>query len=83
VGNGNINSELYKNVPREFTWILLNFLKKVYMESTIPNEWREAIVIPIFRKRETKGTPKTRGINIVMCTPLMIGFLLSWLHTHS
>jgi hypothetical protein len=62
-GNDNINSELYKNAPREFTWRLLNFLNKIYIESTIPNEWKEAIVIPIFKKVDKNSTPKRVYLN--------------------
>jgi len=49
-GQRNINSELYKYAPEEFKLRLLRFLNNTYRENCIPNEWRNAIITPIFKK---------------------------------
>jgi hypothetical protein len=64
-GNDNINSELHKYAPREFIWRLLNSLNKVHIHSTIPNEQRETIVIPILKKGDKMDSKNYRGINIL------------------
>jgi hypothetical protein len=57
-GEDNINSELYKYAPKDFKQRLLKFLNNMYFKSTTPNEWRNAIVIPV-SKRGDKRYPKT------------------------
>jgi hypothetical protein len=47
-GQDNINSELYKYVPEE----LLKFLNNVHRENRIPNDWRNAVIAPIFKTTE-------------------------------
>jgi hypothetical protein len=43
----------------------INKLLKQSMESTIPNEWREAIDIPTLKKGDKRGHKNYRGINIL------------------
>jgi hypothetical protein len=45
------NSELNKYASQEFKLKLLKCLNERYMTGEIPQEWRNAIVIPIFKKR--------------------------------
>jgi len=49
-GKDNINSELYKYAPEEFKLRLLQFLNNIYRENRSPNEWRNAVITPIFKK---------------------------------
>jgi len=56
-GQDNINSELYKYAPEEFKLRLLQFLNNIYRENCIPDEWRNAVITPIFKKGD-KGTQK-------------------------
>jgi hypothetical protein len=64
-GKNNINSELYKYAPQEFQMRLIKFLNNIYTENCIPNEWRNATVIPIFKKYDRKDPQNYRGINIL------------------
>jgi hypothetical protein len=57
-GEDNINSELYKYAPEEFKLRLLKFLNNIYTENCVPNEWRNAIVIPIFKKGDRRDPKK-------------------------
>jgi hypothetical protein len=56
---------LYKYAPEEFKLRLLKFLNNIYTENRIPNEWRNAIVIPIFKKGVRRDPKNYRGINIL------------------
>jgi len=61
----NINSELYKYTPEEFKLKLLQFLNNIYRENRIPNEWRNAVITPIFKKDDRREPKNYRGINIL------------------
>jgi hypothetical protein len=56
------NSELHKYTPNEFKQRLLKFLNNVYSESTTPNEWRNATVIPIFKKGDKRDPKSTEQL---------------------
>jgi hypothetical protein len=64
-GEDNINSELYKHAPKEFKQRLLKFLNNIYSKSTTPNERRNAIVIPIFKKGDKRDPKNYRGSSIL------------------
>ena len=64
-GQDNINSELYKYAPEEFKLRLLQFLNNIYRENRIPNEWRNAVIIPIFKKGDRREPQNYRGISIL------------------
>jgi hypothetical protein len=59
-GQDNINSELYKYAPEELKLRLLQFFDNIYRENRIPNEWRIAVITPMFKKG-TEGNPKLHG----------------------
>jgi len=60
-----INSELYKYAPEEFKLRLLKFLNNIYKENCIPNEWRNAVITPIFKKGDRRELQNYRGISIL------------------
>jgi len=61
----NINSELYKYAPEEFKLRLLKFLNNIYRENCIPNEWRNAVMTPIFKKGDRREPQNYRGISVL------------------
>jgi hypothetical protein len=61
----NINSELYKYVPEEFKLRLLQFFNNIYTGNHIPNEWRNAVITPIFKKDDRREPKNYRGISIL------------------
>jgi hypothetical protein len=64
-GEDNINSELCKYTLGELKLKLLKFLNNIYTENYIPNEWRNATVIPIFKKGDRRDPKNYRVINIL------------------
>ena len=43
---------------------LLQFLNNIYRENCIPDEWRNAVITPIFKKGDRKEPKNYRGINM-------------------
>jgi hypothetical protein len=64
-GQGNINSELYKYAPEEFKLRILQFLNNKHRENRIQNEWRNALITPIFKNFNRKEPKNYRGISIL------------------
>jgi hypothetical protein len=64
-GQDNINSELYKYAPEKFKLRLLPFLNNTYRENRIPDEWRNAVITPIFKKGDGRESKIYRGISIL------------------
>jgi hypothetical protein len=59
-GEDDVSCELYKYASVNFKLRLVNFLNNIYTNGTIPREWNNAIVVPIFKKGDKK-IPKTTG----------------------
>jgi len=66
-GQDNINSELCKYAPVEFKMRLPQFLNNTYRENRVPNERRNGVITPIFKK-VTEENPKTTE-ELVFSTP--------------
>jgi len=64
-GQDIINSELHNYAPEEFKLKLLQFLNYIYRENRIPNEWRNAVITPIFKKGDRREPQNYRGISIL------------------
>jgi hypothetical protein len=64
-GEDNINSELHKYAPKQFKHRLLKFLNSIYSNKSTPNEWRNAIVISVFKKGNKQDPINYRGSSIL------------------
>ena len=64
-GQDNINSELYKDAPEEFKLRLLQFLNNIYRENRTPNEWRNTVITPVFKKGDRREPINYGGISIL------------------
>jgi len=83
-GQDNINSELHKYAPEEFKLRLLQFLNNIYGEDRIPNEWRNSVITPIFKKGDRREPKNYRGISILnTCCKLHSKILNMKLQTYS
>jgi hypothetical protein len=43
----------------------LQFLNNIYRENHIPDEWRNAVITPIFKKGDRRKLKNYRGISIL------------------
>jgi hypothetical protein len=41
------------------------FVNNIYTENCIPNEWRNAIVTPVFKKGDRRDSKNYGGVNIL------------------
>jgi len=57
--------ESYTSAPEEFKLRLLQFLNNIYRENRIPNEWRNVVITPIFKKGDRREPQNYRGITIL------------------
>jgi hypothetical protein len=49
---------LYKYTPEEFKMRLLQFLNNTYTKNCTQNEWRKALLIPVFKKCDRRDPKK-------------------------
>ena len=81
-GVDKINSELYKHAPDDFKERILNFLNNVYNNQKIPHDWRNAVVIPLYKKGDKRNPENYRGISILnTCYKIyakILNFKLQW-----
>jgi hypothetical protein len=53
-GEDNINSDDNKHSPVDFRLRLLQFLSNMYTRNCIQSEWRNAVVITLFKKGDRR-----------------------------
>ena len=64
-GEDDLSAELYKNLGDKTRKRLLDFLNKMYDTETIPEEFRNSIVVSIFKKGDMKKMENYRGISLL------------------
>ncbi|HYS62000.1 MAG TPA: reverse transcriptase family protein [Gemmatimonadales bacterium] len=64
-GEDGIPTELYKYASGEFKRRLLDFMNRLYREEKVPDEFKMAIVIPLFKKGDMSNLKNYRGISLL------------------
>lgn len=64
-GNDGLNMELFKYAPLEIKHRLLHIINLCWTTFQIPDEWKEAVVTPIFKKGDRWNCNNYRGISIL------------------
>ena len=64
-GEDGIPTELYKYASGEFKRRLLEFLNRMYQEEKVPEDFKTAIVIPLFKKGDMSNLKNYRGISLL------------------
>ena len=49
-GGDNVNIELYKYLPAQVTYRLVDIVNQRWKQTVTPSDWRKALVVPIFKK---------------------------------
>lgn len=64
-GEDNINAELIKiSTPEMFSKICI-LIKEIWKNGQIPQDWRTAIICPIYKKGDPMDTKNYRGIALL------------------
>ncbi|KAL1446641.1 hypothetical protein WDU94_003506 [Cyamophila willieti] len=83
-GEDGINMEIIKAGGLEIANTIYELIKEIWNEKTIPNEWTEAIVIPIHKKGDKEDCNNYRGISLLNCTyKIFSKILLKRLETYT
>lgn len=82
-GPDNIHYEMLRQLPENIKQILLNIYNKIWLNSTYPEKWREANVIPLLKpNKDPKLTSSYRPISLTCCTSKilekMVNLRLIW-----
>lgn len=67
-GKDKIQSELIKAGGQQLTDRLYNLICEVWVKKTMPNEWREAVINPIYKKGDRLVCNNYRPISILNVT---------------
>jgi hypothetical protein len=59
-----INNKLFENVPKSFVFKFLDFLNICWIYGHIPEEWRIAVIVPVYKKGDRKNCNNYRGISL-------------------
>jgi len=58
-------TQSYTSMHQQFKLRLLQLLNNIYRENRIPNEWRNAVITPIFKDGDRGESKNYRGISIL------------------
>lgn len=64
-GNDSITGEMLKAGSEETVEMLHNLLNRVWQEKKIPQEWKEAVIIPSHKKGSKSQCQNYRGISLL------------------
>lgn len=82
-GPDHIHYEMLRQLPEEVKLKLLNIYNKIWLEGTYPEQWREAIIIPIPKPNKDPKLPSShRPISLICCPSKilekMVNTRLTW-----
>lgn len=76
-GNDNISTELLKKGSGNLTHEIIELIKGVWKEEHIPNDWKEATIVPIYKnKGEKEDCTNYRGISLLNTTYKILTILI-------
>ena len=69
MGPDGIPVEVWKSLGEEGVDMLLDLLQKVFEQEKIPEEWRDSMIVPIFKEKvDIQDCGNNRGIKIISHT---------------
>jgi Reverse transcriptase (RNA-dependent DNA polymerase) len=70
-GADKITSEMLKNMGEKAAKLLLQLYNTAWRQEIIPSDWEVALILPIFKKGDSKQCNNYRGISL-LCTPMKV-----------
>ena len=69
MGLDGIPVEVWKSLGKEGVDMFLDLLQKIFEQETMLEEWRDSVIVPIFKQKEdTQDSGNYRGINMISHT---------------
>lgn len=76
VGNDNIPSELIKKGTLQLEYEITELVKQIWKDEKIPQDWNEAIIIPILKKGDKEVCSNYRGISLLNSTYKILSIIV-------
>lgn len=64
-GSDGIRNEKWKYMTEGLREAMHDLMKKIWREGNVPEEWREGLIIPIYKKGEKKKVENYRGVTLL------------------
>lgn len=82
-GRDGIPSEVWKNGGQKMTDCLLQMIQQVWDTQSVPQDWRDASIVPLFKKGDRKDCNNYRGISLLSIVGKILSrVLLNRLNAH-
>ena len=75
-GNGQIPAELIKAGRKTICCEMQKLVISIWNEEELPNEWKESIIVPIYKKVNKTGCSNYRGISLLPTTCKILSHIL-------
>ena len=83
-GNDQIPAELIKAGGRTFLYEIRKLIIPIWNKEELPEEWKESIIVPIYRKGDKIDCSNYRGISLLLTTyKILSNILLSRLNPNA
>mgnify|MGYP001802330248 CR=1 FL=1 len=71
-----IPSEVWKHGGQKMTECLLKLIQKVWDTEKVPQDWKDASIVPLFKKGDRKHYGNHRGICLLSIVGKILSFIL-------
>ena len=75
-GTGQIPAELIKARGRRIRFEIHKLINSIWNKKEMPEEWKESVIVPIYKKGDKTGCSNYRGISILSTTYKILSNIL-------
>ena len=76
-GIDGVSNDILKNSKLVIAPMLCNLFNKVLEDGVYPDDWCKAIIVPVYKKRETSDPNNYRGISLLSCISKLLSTILN------